>query len=190
MNFKYEEPSLERKQDAIDFINEFLEYNSNINGSNHLQNYLDNYEEWLEKLEKEKNQEVTETEVPKRIYFFVRVNDNKIIGMVNIRTKLNQSYYDFGGNIGYCIRPTERRNGYNKINLYLALTVCKEYGIETALLTADSDNPASWKTMEALGATLEREEIPNEEGHDLVRFYSIKINETLEKYKEKYEKFI
>ena len=190
MKFKYEEPSLERKQDAIDFINEFKKYHSRINGSNHLENYIENYEGWLKKLECEKNQKVTESQVPKRIFFFVRCDDNKIIGMTSIRTKLNKSYYDFGGNIGYCIRPTERRNGYNKINLYLALKVCKEYRIETALLDVDSNNPASWKTMEALGAQLDSEELSNMEGHDLVRFYSIDVNQSLEKYKEVYEDFI
>lgn len=32
-NLYYEEPSLEREADAIDFINEFVKYNSEINGS-------------------------------------------------------------------------------------------------------------------------------------------------------------
>lgn len=31
----------------------------------------------------------------------------------------------FGGNIGYGIRPTERRKGYNKMNLYLGLIEAK-----------------------------------------------------------------
>ena len=32
-----------------------------------------------------------------------------------------KSTKQFDGNIGYGIRPTERRKGYNKINLYLGL---------------------------------------------------------------------
>ena len=32
-----------------------------------------------------------------------------------------------------------------------------EYGIEEVLLDADKDNPASWKTMEALGGVNTRE---------------------------------
>lgn len=32
MKFKYEIPSITRKKDAIEFIQEFSDYNSNING--------------------------------------------------------------------------------------------------------------------------------------------------------------
>lgn len=51
--FRYEIPSIERKQEAIDYIKEFYEYNYEINGTWGLQRYLDNYEGWLEKLERE-----------------------------------------------------------------------------------------------------------------------------------------
>ena len=39
--FKYEEPTLERKQDAIDYVNELKEYGSSINGTSGLDKYLD-----------------------------------------------------------------------------------------------------------------------------------------------------
>ena len=41
--FKYEEPTLERKQDAIDYVNELKEYGSSINGTSGLDKYLDDY---------------------------------------------------------------------------------------------------------------------------------------------------
>lgn len=190
MKFRYEVPSIDRKQDAIDYINEFYEYNSKINGVGGLYRYLDNYEGWLLKLEEDYTREATEDKVPARTYFLVRIDDNRIIGMANIRTKLNRKLMNFGGNIGYSIRPTERGKGYNKINLYLALKICKEYGIKEALLDADKDNPASWKTMEALGARLDAEEKPEMEGYDIVRFYSIDVEKSLENYKEIYEPLI
>jgi len=155
MKFRYEVPSISRKQDAIDFINEFHKYNSSIHGTGGLERYLNNYEEWLLKLEQDYVREVTEDNVPKRTYFLIRTDDNKIIGISNIRLKLNQKYLYYGRNIGYSIRPTERGKGYNKINLYLALKVCKKYEIKKALLDVDKANMASWKTMEALGANLD-----------------------------------
>lgn len=190
MKFKYEVPSIERKQDAIDYIKEFHEYNSSINGVGGLDRYLEDYEGWLLKLEEDYTREVSEETVPARTYFLVRVDDNKIIGMANIRLKLNKKLMYFGRNIGYCIRPTERGKGYNKINLYLALKVCKQYGMKVALLEADKSNPASWRTMEALGGNLD-EEIKSEiEGYTYVRFYSIDVDKSLEKYKEIYEPMI
>ena len=88
MKFKYEVPSIKRKQEAIEYINEFYEYNSNINGVGGLYRYMDNYEGWLEKLEEDYTREVTEEKVPTRTFFLIRIDDNKIVGMANIRTKL------------------------------------------------------------------------------------------------------
>ena len=190
MKFKYEIPTIDRKQDAIDYINELYKHNSKINGVGGLNRYLENYEGWLEKLEEDYIREATEENVPTRTYFLVRIDDNKIIGMTNIRLKINKKLMDFGGNIGYSIRPTERGKGYNKINLYLALKVCKKYGIEKALLDADKNNPASWRTMESLGATLDAEVESTLEGYDMVRFYSIDVEKSLEKYKNIYEPMI
>ena len=151
--FKFEEPTIDRKEDAIDYIREHLKYNSNINGSGGLDRYLDNYEEWLVKLENDKTKIPDENRVPGLTYFLVREEDNKIVGMINIRLALNERLRKSGGHIGYGIRPTERKKGYNKINLYLGLQVCQKYGLDKVLLDADLDNPASWKTMEALGGT-------------------------------------
>lgn len=188
--FKYEEPTLERKQDAIDYINELKEYNSGINGTNGLHRYLDNYEGWLKKIEEDKNAPVTEETVPKRVYFLVRVKDNKIVGMCTIRLKLNEKYMYYGRNIGYSIRPTERGKGYNKINLYLALKVCHDNGVETALLDVDSNNAASWRTMEALGGHMDLEMGSELEGHFKVRFYSIDVEKSLKEYGSIYEPMI
>ena len=44
------EPTIEYKEQAIDYINEFYNYNSKINGTGGLDRYLDNYEEWLIKV--------------------------------------------------------------------------------------------------------------------------------------------
>lgn len=50
-SFYLETPSLERKNEIIDYINEFVEYNSDINGSGSLDNILYGYtfEQSLEK---------------------------------------------------------------------------------------------------------------------------------------------
>ena len=45
-------PDITHKEKAIEFINEFYEYNSEINGSGSLDNYLkkSTYEEWIKKV--------------------------------------------------------------------------------------------------------------------------------------------
>lgn len=177
----YEVPSLERKEDAIEYIKEHLEYNSRINGSGGLDRYLDDYEGWLEHLENSKKP--TEDRVPGLTYFLVRDNDKKIIGMVNIRLYLNESLKREGGHIGYGIRPTERRKGYNKINLYRALEVCEEHGIEEVLLDCNKENLGSSKTMIALGGVKTQERMYKDA---LVERYAINVSESVKKYKDVY----
>lgn len=188
--FKFEIPSIERKQEAIEYINEFIKYNSEINGVGSLDKYIDNYEGWLVKLEESYNIIPNEKLVPSRTYFLIRVNDNKIIGMINIRLMLNENLKKLGGHIGYSVRPTERQKGYNKVNLYLGLGVCQKYGIKDAMLTCYKDNIASSKTMKALGGTLIDEWNEETRNNKTMQKYIINVDKCLEVYKPIYENLI
>ena len=187
--FYYEVPTIKRKNDAINYINEHYECNSNINGVGGLYKYLDNYEGWLEKLENDYNTIPSEERVPSRTYFLIRESDDRIIGMINIRTALNERLKKNGGNIGYGIRPTERGKGYNKINLYLGLKVCDRFGLDNVLLDADVNNPASWKTMEALGGKRINKHFDSFLGQELVD-YEINVKDSLKKFSEIYEPLV
>lgn len=187
--FYFEEPNIGRKEDAIDYINEFYKYKSNINGVGGLNRFVDDYEGWLKKLEVDYATIPSEDRVPARTYFLVREDDNKIVGMINIRLALNERLRKSGGHIGYSIRPTERGKGYNKINLYLGLKVCNEYGIKDVLMDADINNPGSWKTMEALGGKRVKEYL-EETTNIVIVDYNIDVADSLAKYKDVYEPFI
>ena len=177
------EPTKKYEKQAIEYIEEHYIYFSEINGSGGLDRYVNNYDNWLEKLEEDKNRIVDENRVPSVTYFLVRKTDDRIVGMVNIRLKLNDRLKQLGGNIGYGIRPTERRQGYNKVNLYLALLKCKEYGLDKVQLDCEIDNIGSKKTIEALGGVLEKE-FYNEYYNNTILSYSIDVNNSIEKYKE------
>lgn len=181
----FEKPSLKRKDDAIDYINEFYKYNSKINGVGNLHRYLDNYEGWLRKLELEEKIDPTEELVPAKTFFLVRESDNKIVGMINIRLTLNTVLKDSGaGHIGYSIRPEERRKGYNKINLYLGLLELQKVGVKEAMLGCVKENLGSSRTMKALGAKLLREIVWEGKPEEV---YIIDVDESIEKYKDEYE---
>ena len=47
------QPNKSYEKQAIEYIKEFYKYNSNINGVGGLYRYLDNYDDWLKKLEEE-----------------------------------------------------------------------------------------------------------------------------------------
>lgn len=181
-------PSLDYKEKAIDYINEFIEYNSEINGSGGLHRYLDNYEGWLLKLDDDRKCIANAQRVPADTFFLVREEDDKILGMINIRYVLNENLKDFGGNIGYAIRPTERKKGYNKVNLYLGLLKCQEHGVKEVLLDCDKENLGSSKTMQALGGKLVRERyIKNAYCDGIVQDYVIDVDKAIEEHKNIYE---
>ena len=180
--FYFEVPGPEREADAAAYIREFRAYGSQINGTGGLDRYGDDYGGWLKKLETDYTRKPGGEKVPARTFFLVREGDRRIVGMSNIRLALNERLRRFGGNIGYSIRPTERGKGYNKINLYLGLKVCAEHGIDRVLLDADLDNPASWRTMEALGGTRVREYFDDENAHGTVVDYVIDVRRALEEH--------
>lgn len=188
--FCFEIPGIGRKEDAIDYIREFLEYGSEINGTGGLQRFLENYEGWLEKLDLDYIQVPNEERVPARTYFLVRESDSRIVGMINIRLALNERLSHYGGHIGYSIRPTERGKGYNNINLYLGLKVCRKYGIERIFMDADLENPASWKTMEAFGGVRIREYYDDVNAHCTVVDYNIDVSRALDSHPEYEERVL
>ena len=183
-------PAAVHEAAAKEYLNEFKEYGSRINGAGGLDRYLpDNYAGWLEKLAADRVLIPDEERVPAETFFLVRESDGRIVGMVNIRLALNDDLRKSGGNVGYAIRPTERRKGYNKINLYLALQCLKKHGIKEALLDCDIKNTASERTMLALGGQC-IEDFYDEEEKCNARKYLIDIDKALEKYSHKYEQMI
>ncbi len=180
-------PSLEHKMAAIDYINEHYKYNSEIHGSGGLQRYLEDYEGWLCKLDNDLNNPGL-GRVRALTYYLIRESDSRIVGMINIRLELNDELRRSGGHIGYGIRPSERRKGYNKINLYLALKVCYEYGLDEVLLDCDKSNLGSSKSMQALGGKLVDEYLDDE--GILCQRYAIRVLEAINEYSDLYEPII
>ena len=190
--FYLEKPSIERKNDALEYIKEILANNkSDTDGTNKLKHYIDNYEEWIVKIENDEKIVPSEESVPSKTYFFIRESDNKIIGMTHIRLTLNKMLADIGGHIGYNIRPSERQKGYNKIQLYLALIECQKNGLDIIMLDCLKDNLGSSKTIISLGGFLVKEEEKFfHEKQVTIQDYNINVDESLENYKDIYEPYV
>lgn len=189
--FYLETPGIKRKEEAIEYIKEHKKYNSKIHGTSGLNKYYNDYEKWLENLENQKIESTCpKNYVPSNTYFLIKEDEDKIIGMINIRHKLNESLKNYGGHIGYGIRPTERQKGYNKINLYLALQKCQELGLNKVLITATDNNPGSYKTILSLGGKLENKIPDDEEENIQLGRYWIEVNKSLEENYEIYKNYI
>ncbi|MDR1629343.1 MAG: GNAT family N-acetyltransferase [Oscillospiraceae bacterium] len=104
-------------------------------------------------------------------FVFVRKADEKIVGMIQLRRRLNNQLREFGGHIGYSVRPSERRRGYAKRMLKDCLAVCRAKGISPVLLTCRVQNEASRRTILANGGVYENTVFCEAEGESLERYW-------------------
>jgi predicted acetyltransferase len=87
------------------------------------------------------------------------LNDSAaIVGIVRIRHNIDNQYLaEEAGHIGYDVPPSFRGHGYGIACLQAGLEVARALHLERVLLCADTDNPASWRTIERCGGVLEVE---------------------------------
>lgn len=81
--------------------------------------------------------------------------DDEVIGFLNLRHELNDWLLEEGGHIGYSVRPARRRQGHASRALALSVRRAAELGIDRVLVTCDTDNLPSARTIEACGGVLE-----------------------------------
>ncbi len=87
--------------------------------------------------------------------FWIAELAGQLAGRVSIRHELNDFLYNFGGHIGYMVRPRFRRLGLATQMLAQALDYCKTLGLDQVLLTCNEDNLGSIKVIESRGGILE-----------------------------------
>jgi predicted acetyltransferase len=81
-----------------------------------------------------------------------------IVGIVRIRHNINNKFLaEEVGHIGYDVPPSARRRGYGIACLQAGLEEARALHLERVLVCADTDNPASWRTIEHCGGVLEVE---------------------------------
>ena len=191
--FYFERPSLKRKEEIIEYLDEFKKYNSNINGFGGLDKIYSGYrfEDALLRTLNMEDEEYAKSvgKCPGITFLLIRDSDNKIVGTINLRWNLNEEMLKFAGHIGYGIRPSERQKGYNEINLYMVLNEAKKLGLEKVMLGCGVYNIASNKTIKRLGGVLERTEVDPED-NILSNVYWINVSESLDNNKDFFEKYI
>lgn len=170
---KFIEPDIQYKDKAREYIQEFIDLGMEVNGSGGLDSYMvkGGYEAWLKEVERRSDVSRKEPgEVNASTFFYVREDDDRILGMVNIRHGLNEFLFNEGGHIGYSIRPAEQGKGYATQMLHQALWFCRFIGLDKVLVVCDKSNIASARVIQKCGGVLENE------------FYSKHYDEILQRY--------
>lgn len=143
-------PSKEYFDQIIELKQDFVTNNElRMQGSGSLDK-CDDLNEWLKsisEIEKGLNPKLVPTT------YYLILSDNEVVGTISMRHYLTKDLEEFGGHIGYSIKPSSRRKGYATIALRLILELYKDK-YEEILIMCEDDNIGSNKTILSNGGIL------------------------------------
>ena len=144
------------QQQILDFIEEYAAAESKMVPSVLRMCKSCTFNEYVEYLNSRATRNL-EGLVPATVYFTLDEERNVVVGAVDIRHYLNEPLLHHGGHIGDGVRPSERRKGVATAQIRLALEECKKLGVHKVLITCESWNIPSAKSIINNGGILENE---------------------------------
>ena len=159
--------SLEHRHAALAFKQEFIDAGESVINGSALFDQMD-FDGWILNCKRNNRPEtVRKNWAVASTFFGIRDSDGAIVGMIDVRHSLATPFLQqYGGHIGYSVRPSERRKVYATAMLQLALDFCKSIGLDAVRIGCYSDNAASIGVIIACGGTL-IEEKPYLDGNDM-----------------------
>lgn len=104
-------------------------------------------------------------------FLCVRKDDGRVLGMLQVRHRLNEYLAQYAGHIGYSVRPDERRKGVAKWMLRESLDYCRALGLEKVMVACLPDNEGSRRTILANGGVYERTVFEPDDGELLEQYW-------------------
>ena len=165
-------PSEEILDEIWAYRQECFKADSSMDGCGPLRR-VESAAEWLELVRRYADpDDLPEGRVLATQFLAVRESDEKLLGMLQVRHYFNEYLEKYAGHIGYSVRPCERRKGYGKEQLRLALGFCKEtLGLDRVLITCFDTNEASRRTILANSGVYESTVHEPSEDIDLERYW-------------------
>jgi len=165
------EPTMAYARDIEAYRQEFLDMEESMDGCGSLRRCATGAE-WIEKSIQGKDPKfVPEGRVPATQFIYVREEDGRVVGMLQLRHCFNEYLEKYAGHIGYSVRPSERRKGYATAMLRDALPHCKALGIRDVLISCLTDNEGSRRTILANGGVYESTVHEPEMDRELERYW-------------------
>ena len=126
MYLKLVRPSREYAEQVMQYKEDMLANNDSFDGCAGLEE-VNSFTEWID-FENRLKRKYGEGYVPSEVFLGVRIEDDKVVGIIDYRHPLTPFLLKYGGNIGYSILPSERQKGYAGEMLKLLLAICREFG--------------------------------------------------------------
>jgi len=140
-------PTLELKDKALEYRQEHYNNGEMIINGSELLDKTESYEQWLVSVTNNSNPDTVNPDwVLTDTFFAITPDDNKIVGIIDLRHTLNDFLKDFG-NCGYSVRPSERKKGYATKMLSQIIEVAKAAGLKELHLSVEKNNEPSIKTI-------------------------------------------
>ncbi len=106
-----------------------------------------------------------------RMTWFWLLQGDRILASSRLRHQLIPVLLLDGGNIGYEVRPSERRRGVGRELLRLTLDEARRIGLRRVLLTAETTNRGSIGVILANGGVFEDTSVSPNTGRTLNRYW-------------------
>ena len=147
---EYRLPTLSDYELLKDYVEEhYSNHERSISASFGMTNM--EYNDWVSKVTR--NCEIADDEWG-RYYLYLVLDGGRLIGLLNIRYDLTMELREQYGDIGYGVRPSERRKGYGSKMLNYALKVCKEKNMTDVIVGCYENNYGSNRVIQNNGGVL------------------------------------
>lgn len=103
--------------------------------------------------------------------FYLCYEGNRLVGVFSLKFELTEFLLNYGGHIGYAIRPSDRNRGLATQMLKQGLKLSKDYGFDRVLCVCDSDNYASERVIVKNGGIFANELYDPNENVMVKRFW-------------------
>lgn len=170
MNLTYRLPGKQDKKILEEYVQEhFANGEMELSASMNLENTP--VDRWIEKIQKNATEASDDWG---RSYTLLCFDGEKFIGLLAVRFELTNELSWIVGDVGYAVRPSERRKGYATQMLAQGLEISRRKGLKEVVLGCFKDNIGSAKTIQAGGGVLKKETDAYEKGRTS-QYYVIEL---------------